>query len=146
MPSLLDQVLKSKDNPSANSLLSPEDDEPHTLPDGSVVYDSTIAAINRILSLNPHLHKRPTSSNSHPYQLYNGHTSIDLSDKQTFLSLLKADWEPSTRFQVVFLIDKVMELAPIFSKDCVLITDFLLWDRATGTLRQVEPGSVRSVS
>lgn len=146
MPSLLDQVLESKDNPSADSLLSPTDDQPHQLPDGSVIYDSTIAAINRILELNPHLHKRPTGSPSRPYQLYNGHIPVDLADKRTFLSLLKADWEPRTHYQLVFLEQKVMELAPVFSLDCILVTDTLLWDRTTGVLREIPPGSVHSVS
>lgn len=90
MPSLLDQVLESKDNPSIDSLLSPKDDQSRALPDGSVIYDSTIAAINRILSLNPHLHKRPTGISSAPYQLYNSHTPVDLADKRTFLSLIHA--------------------------------------------------------
>lgn len=146
MKSLLDQVLKAKDSPSADSLLSPTDDNPHTLSDGSVVYDSTIAAVNRILSLNPHLHKRPTGNVSNPYILYNGHTPINILDKQIFFTLLKADWEPQTRFQTVFLVNKVMELVPTFSRDCILITDSLLWDRTTGTLQKIEPGSTYSVS
>ena len=146
MPSLLDQVLEAKDSPSADSLLAPVDDQPHTLPDGSVVYDSTITAINRILCLNPRLHKRPTSIPSSPFQLYNGHTPVDLTDKKTFLSLLKADWEPQTRYQLIFLIDKVMELAPVFSRDCILVTDSLLWDRTTSALKEIKPGSVHSVS
>lgn len=144
--SLLEQVLRNKDTPSADSLLSPNDDEPHTLSDGSVVYDSTIAAINRILALNPHLHKRPTGVASSPFVLFNGHTPVDLTDKRTFLSLLKADWAPKTRYQLVFLIDKVTELAPTFSRDCILVTDTLLWDRTTGELKTIEPGSVCSVS
>lgn len=147
MPSLLDQVLENKDKPSADSLLSPKDDQPHTLPDGSVIYDSTIAAINRILSLNPHLHKRPTGIASRPYELYNGHTPVDLLDKHTFLSLLKADWTPQTRFQSAYLVDKVMELAPTLSRDCLVITDDLLWDRTTGTLRKVTKGdNIHTVS
>lgn len=146
MSSLLDQVLESKDNPSADSLLSPTDDHPHTLHDGSVIYDSTIAAINRILFLNPHLHKRPTGSSSHPYELYNGHTPVNLLDKHTFLSLLKADWTPQTRYQSTLVCDYVEKLAPTLSRDCFLITDTLLWDRTTGTLQKIEPGSVHSVS
>lgn len=146
MPSLLDQVLASKENPSADALLSPQDDAPHTLSDGSVIYDSTIAAINRILSLNPHLHKRSTGVTSHPYELYNGHTPVDLLDKHTFLSLLKADWEPQTRYQSTLLVDKVMELAPTLSYDGFAITDTLFWDRANQTLVDVPPNSIKTVS
>lgn len=146
MPSLLDKVLSSKDNPTADSLLSPTDDRPHQLPDGSVIYDSTIAAINRILELNPHLHKRNTGIASRPYALYNGAQLVDMTDKRTFLSLLKADWTPRTKFQLVFLEQKVLELVPTFSKECILVTDYLLWDRNTGTLTEIEPGSVHSVS
>ena len=135
MPSLLDQVLENKDKPSADSLLSPNDDRPHQLSDGSVIYDSTIAAINRILALNPHLHKRPTGLSSTPYQLYNSHTPVDLTDKRTFLSLIKADWTPRTPFQTVKCIEEVTEHVPIFSRDCIVISDHLLWDRTTGTLR-----------
>lgn len=136
MPSLLDKVLSSKDNPTADSLLSPTDDRPHTSPDGSTVYDSTVAAINRILELNPHLHKRSTGIASRPYALYNGHRPISLTDKRTLLSLLKADWEPKTHYQLVFLEQKVMELAPLLSKDCVVVSDHLIWDSTTGTLRK----------
>lgn len=147
MSSLLDQVLKNKDNPSADSLLSPVDDQPHHLPDGSTVYDSTIAAINRILALNPHLHKRPTGLQDHPYALYNSHTLIDLADKRTLLSLLKADWEPRTKFQLVFLEQKVMELVPTFSRDCIVISEGLLWDRDAGVLRKItKEDNIRTVS
>lgn len=147
MASLLDKVLTNKDNPTADQLLSPTDDKPHTLKDGSVVYDSTIAAINRILVLNPHLHKRTTGLVNKPYQLYNGYAPVDLSDKKTFLSLLKADFEPRTPFQTAFLIDKVTELAPILSRDCIVISDGLLWDRETGKLRTYdENDNIRTVS
>lgn len=147
MPNLLDQVLRNKDNPSADSLLSPTDDRPHTLSDGSTVYDSTIAAVNRILTLNPHLHKRPTGIQSQPFALYNSHTPVDLTDKRTLLSLLKADWEPRTKFQLVFLEQKVMELAPTFSRDCIVISDGLIWDRQTGTLRNfTEEDNIKTVS
>lgn len=147
MSSLLDKVLSSKDNPAADSLLSPTDDRPHTLPDGSTVYDSTVAAINRILRLNPHLHKRSTSIASHPYSLYNGHTPIDLTDKRTLLSLLKADWEPKTHYQLVFLEQKILELVPILSRDCIVISEGLIWDREAGKLKTYkEEDNIRTVS
>lgn len=132
--SLLDQVLKNKDNPSPDSLLFPVDDQSHTLPDGSQIYDSTIAAVNRILSLNPHLHKRPTGISSHPYELYNSHTPVDLLNKRTFLSLLKADWAPATPFQAVKCAELVEQYAPVFSRDKLIISDNLLWNRVTGEL------------
>ena len=132
--SLLDQVLKNKDNPTPDSLLSPIDDQPHTLPDGSQIYDSTIAAVNRILELNPHLHKRPTGIPSRPYELYNSHTPVDLLDKRTFLSLIKADWTPATPFQAVKCAELVEEYAPLFSRDKLVISENLLWNRATGEL------------
>lgn len=147
MPSLLDQVLENKDNPSADSLLFPKDDQPHALPDGSIIYDSTIAAINRILALNQHLHKRPTGISSSPYQLYNGHTPVDLTDKRTFLSLIHADWTPRTPHQLVLLMDYVEKYAPTFSRDCVVISNHLLWDRTTGELRSfADEDGIRTVS
>lgn len=147
MPSLLDQVLENKDNPNSDSLLSPKDDQSHTLSDGSVIYDSTIAAINRILSLNPHLHKRPSGVASSPYELYNGHTPVDLLDKRAFLSLLKADWTPCTPYQSVLVAEYVAKYAPLLSRDCIVISDHLLWDRTTGTLRTyTDDGQIRTVS
>ena len=137
--SLLDQVLLSKDRPSSDTLLNPTNDTPHTLPDGSIIYDSTIAAVNRILSLNPHLHKRPSGVSSHPYDLYNSHTPVNLTDKRTFLSLLKADWLPQTPFQAVLCAKLVEEYAPTLSRDCIAITDSLLWDTRTATLRSISP-------
>ena len=146
MSSLLDQVLKNKDNPSADSLFSEENDSPHQLPDGGVVYDSTLAAIKRILSINPHLHKRETGIASEPYRLYNGHTPVDLSDKKTFLLLLRADWTPVNPWQVAFLCEKVLELAPVLSRDCVIISDGLIWDRVEGKLKNFEEGdNIKSV-
>ena len=146
MPSLLDQVLQNKDNPSADALFSSDKDEAHQLPDGGVVYDSTIAAINRILSLNPHLHKRETGIASEPFRLYNGHIPIDLADKKTFLLLLRADWTPVNPWQVAFLCEKVLELAPVLSRDCIVISDGLIWDRNEGRLKTFEEGdNIRSV-
>lgn len=147
MPSLLDQVLKNKDKPSADSLLSPKDDQPHQLSDGSVIYDSTIAAINRILSLNPHLHKRSTGISSSPWQLYNGHTPVDLTNKRTFLSLVHADWAPRTPHQLVLLMEHVEKYAPTFSRDCIVISDHLIWDRTAGVLRTfTDEEDIRTVS
>lgn len=147
MPSLLDQVLENKDNPSSDFLLNPKDDQPHTLSDGSVIYDSTIAAINRILLLNPHLHKRPSGTASSPYELYNGHTPVDLLDKRAFLSLLKADWTPRTPYQSVLVAEYVAKYVPILSRDCLVISDHLLWDRTTGTLRTyTDDDQTRTVS
>lgn len=149
MGSLLDQVFEKLDSPSADLVLNPTDDKPHQALDGSTVYSSTLAAIARILALNPHLHKRATGDQSKPYQLYNGHVAIDLKDQQTFFSLLKADWKPRSRYQMVFLIDKVTELAPVFSKDCQFIPPDLLWDRDSATLRRMsdeELTKLRTVS
>ena len=147
MPSLLDQVLKKKDEPSADSLLFPKDDQPHQLFDGSVIYDSTIAAVKRILSLNPHLHKRATGVSSSPYQLYNGHTPVDLTDKRTFLSLIHADWSPRTPHQLVLLMEYVEKYAPTFSRDCIVISDHLIWDRNAGVLRTfTDEEDIRTVS
>ena len=147
MSSLLDQVLKNKDNPSSDSLLSPKDDQPHTLSDGSAIYDSTIAAINRILSLNPHLHKRPTGIASVPYELYNGHAPVDLTDKRTFLSLLHADWTPASPHQAFLVEHYVMEYVPVLSRDKIVISDGLIWDKTTGALeRFIDEDGVNIVS
>lgn len=147
MANLLDRVLSNKDNPSADQLLSPTADNPHQLPDGSIIYDSTIAAINRILALNPHLHKRATGIRSRPYDLYDGHTPIDLTNRKTFLSLLKADFFPRTPFQTTFLVNKVIELVPLLTKDCVVVSKGLIWDREAGRLRKIKKNeTIRTVS
>ena len=146
MPSLLEQILSNKDNPSADFTMSPRVDSPRQLPDGSVVYTSTAGAINRILSLNPHLHKRATGVEGE-YQLYNGWTPVNLDDKMTFLSLLKSDWTPATPFQMAFLVKKVTELAPLLSRDCIIVSDGLIWDRDKGELRKIKKDeTIRSVS
>ena len=147
MASLLDKVLTNKDNPTADQLLSPTDDKPHTLEDGSVVYDSTFAAIERILAVNPHLHKRKTGIAAEPYRLYNGHTPIDLTDKQTFFTLLRADWSPTTPWQTAFLVEQVIKRASTLSRDCIIISEGLLWDRESGKLRTfTEDDNIRTVS
>lgn len=136
MPSLLSQVLDSKDNPAADSILSPKDDTAHKLPDGSVVYDSTISAINRVFELNPYFHKRV---NGRKQQLYNGSKKVDLKKPLEILSLLRSDWAPKTDWQLAFFIEKVTELAPVLSFDCYNVTDYLLWDKDTQTLKRVDP-------
>ena len=147
MSNLLDKVLKNKDRPSVDSLLAPIDDQPHELKDGSVIYDSTIAAINRILALNPHLHKRATGIKSHPYDLYDGHIPVDLTDKRTFLTLVKADWTPRTPYQTILVERYVTKYAPILSRDCLVISEGLIWDRETGRLRKIKKNEeVRTVS
>ena len=147
MSNLLDRVLKNKDNPTADALIFPTDDKPHTLSDGSVIYDSTIAAINRILSVNLHLHKRSTGVAAKPYRLYDGHIPIDLTDRRTFLTLLKADWLPKTPYQTILVERYVLKYAPTFSKECIVISDGLIWDRNEGKLRTFkEGGNIRTVS
>lgn len=145
MSNLLDRVLKNKDAPTADQLLSPRDDKPHALSDGSVVYDSTFAAIERILSINHRLHKRQTTFNN--WALYNGHKPVDLTNRQTFLSLLRADWTPATPWQTVYLIEQIMERVPTLSKDCFVISEGLIWDREAGKLKTYkEEDNIRTVS
>ena len=149
MPSLLDRILDSKENPSADTFLSPKDNLQHQLPDGEVIYDSTIAAINRILTLNPHLHKRQSLEQQGAYQLYNGHTPVDLADKKTFLSLLRSDWVPPTPFQVVLVEKYVTEFAPSLSLRGFFIAPNLLWDMENATLIKMtdeELKQIRTVS
>lgn len=147
MANLLDRVLSNKDNPSADQLLSPTADNPHQLPDGSIIYDSTIAAINRILALNPHLHKRATGIKSRPYDLYDGHAPVDLTDKRTFLTLVKADWTPRTPYQTILVERYVTKYAPVLSRDCLMISDGLIWDREAGALREIKKNEeIRTVS
>ena len=145
MSSLLDRVLDSKDNPSVDSVLAPQEDKPHTLSDGSVVYDSTIAAINRIFALNPHLYKRPTMGRI--YELYNGSQKINLDNWTHILSLLRGDWKPASNWQATFLKEKVMEMAPVISVGSFLISDGLLWDKEAGQLKRLEEGdTIRTTS
>ena len=135
MSSLLDKVLDSKDNPTVDNALSPKDDEAHRLPDGSVIYDSTISAINRIFELNPSLHKRVTPRGE---QLYDGRTPVDIKNQSQMLRLLHGDWTPKTDWQVIFLQEKVMEIAPIYSFDCYEVTSYLLWDRDEAKLKRIK--------
>lgn len=134
MPSLLDKVLSSRDSPSADQILAPADDKPHVLEDGSVVYDSTIAAVNRVFAVNPHLYKIRESYGV--YKLYNAGTKISLRNVVQMYSLIKGDWEPKTKFQLAWFCTKVVELAPLLSFDCFIISDELIWDKETCTLRR----------
>ena len=145
MSSLLDRVLDSKDNPSVETALAPTDDRPHTLPDGSVVYDSTIAAINRIFELNPHLYKRPTMGRI--YELYNGSQKINLDNWNHILSLLRGDWRPASDWQTTVLREKVMEMAPVISVGSFLVSEGLVWDKADCKLKRLEEGdTIRTTS
>lgn len=142
MASLLDKVLDNKDNPSVESELFPNDDIAHKLPDGSTVNDSTIAAINRIFELNPHLYKRLLASG---WTLFNGDRRIDLCNRVDLMSLIRADWSPTTDWQESLLIEKVMELAPVYSRDCYIIGDGLIWDKKEAKLKRfTEKDNIRS--
>lgn len=142
MASLLDQVLDNKDNPSVEEVLSPKDDHSYKLSDGSVVYESTISAINRILGLNPHLYKKRTLGG---YELFNGRDRINLGSFQQILSLIRGDWKPVTDWQVQFLREKVVELAPEMSFSGYLISDGLFWDKEKGELKRIEKdGTIRT--
>lgn len=133
MPSLLDQVLERREHPQLDG--PPDEDTPHQLLDGSIVYDSTISALNRILDLNPHLHKRPTGDPSCPFILFNGHQPLRVLDDRTLLGLLRADFTPKTKYQLVFLEQQLFDLAPTLSFDCFVVSEGLLWDKRTGELR-----------
>lgn len=133
--SLLDQVLKNKDTPSTPTLFpDKEHDAAHILPDGSEIFDSTIMAFNRIYKLNPGLHKRAVLF-SGAYQMYNRYLPVDLSDKQTFLSLIKADFQPATPYQAMLLLKLIEEYAPVFSRDLIQVSEDLVWDTPGATLR-----------
>lgn len=145
MSSLLDKVLDKKDNPSVETSLSPRDDQAHQLPDGSIVYDSTIAAINRVFELNPHLYKKHT--HGHEFDLYNGSKRVNLNSWDQILSLVKGDWEPVTKWQVTFLREKIMELAPVMSVGSFKITNELLWDVEDAKLKRIsEEDRIRTTS
>lgn len=147
--SLLSRILKATETPTADSLLNPVYDEPHVLPDGTVIYESTIIAANRILSINPHLNRREVFGKDDTYELYNGDKPVDLLNRNTFYSLIRADWLPLTNFQAVLLKQLVTENAPLFSTDCFLISDYLLWDKKRGKLKvltEEEREKIRTVS
>lgn len=139
MTSLLDKVLDSKDNPSIDSSLSPKDDLPHQMADGSIVYDSTISAINRVFEMNPHLYKKQTMRGEH---LFNGPKMVRLDNPSEVTELLCGDWEPKTDWQLVFFKKKVMEYAPVLSFDGISVSDYLFWDKKTCTLRTINHGEV----
>ena len=136
MESLLNKVLDKKDNPAIDSVLSPKDDMPHQLPDGAIIYDSTISAINRIFRTNPNLHKRITHTGE--TQLYNGRDPININNQLQLLKLMHGDWTPKTEWQTVFLQEKVMELAPIYSFDCYEVAPGLLWDKGKAKLKKIK--------
>lgn len=143
MDKLIDRVLKSKDDPSSESLLAPKDDHAHRLPGGEIVYDSTIAAVNRVFEKNPNLCKKLDGSNT--YSLYNGRNKINLRNEFELVRLIKGDWEPKTKFQLAWFYDKVFELAPVFSFDGYIISDGLYWDSKTATLKHfTEEDNIRS--
>lgn len=142
MASLLDKVLDSKDNPSVDDALFPTEDVAHKLPDGSTVNDSTIAAINRIFKVNPHLYKRLLASG---WTLFNGDRKIDLSSRLDLMSLIRADWEPKNDWQEAFMVEKIMELTPVYSWDCYIIGDGLIWDKKEAKLKRfTEEDNIRT--
>ena len=144
MSTLLDKVLESKDDPSSDSILSPTDDHAHKLPGGEIVYDSTIAAVNRLFEKNPNLCKRMTAPGK--YELYNGRIRINLISEFEILRLVKGDWKPKTKFQLAWFYEKVFELAPTLSFEGYIISDGLYWDSNSATLKHfTEEDNIRSV-
>ena len=142
MASLLNKVLDNKDNPKVEDSLFPSEDKAHRLPDGSTVNDSTIAAINRIFDVNPHLYKRLLASG---WTLFNGDRRIDLNSRLDLMSLVRADWEPVNDWQEAFMVEKVMELAPVYSWDCYIIGDGLIWDKKEAKLKRfTEKDNIRT--
>ena len=144
MSSLLDKVLDSKDNPTVDSTLSPKNDEAHKLADGSIVYDSTIAAINRVFDVNPHIYKKQTARGE---KIYIGQKPIKLESVYDARVLIKGDWEPKTDWQLIFFKNKILELAPEISFEGIKITDDLFWDREASILKRItEEDNIRSIS
>ena len=145
MASLLDKVLDNKDNPEADKALSPQVDNSHKLPDGAVVFDSTIAAVNRVFELNPNLHKRQTLAGE--YELYDKNRRITLDSEYQILQLIRGDWKPRTKYQLAWFKEKVLELAPIVSFDFYAVTDSLIWDKNEAKLKRVsDDDNIRTVS
>lgn len=135
--SLLDEVLANRAKQGSSIKLSPKQNKLQQLNGDIAVYDSTVAAIERVFALNPHLHRRFSGVPVTTYTLYNGHTPIDLNNKRTFLSIIKADWVPTSPYQLTFLIDCVTDSAPTLSYDAFYISEGLIWDRNTSTLRRL---------
>lgn len=145
MASLLDKVLDSKDNPGSDQILAPQDDNRHKLDDGSIVYDSTIAAVNRVFEVNPHIYKRWTAKGG--FELYNNEKRINLDNEFQMLALLKGDWEPRSKYQLAWFKEKVLELAPILSYDCYFVSDGLVWDKNDAKLKRItEKDNIKVVS
>ena len=143
MSSLLEQVLDNKDNPSVHDSLNPVDDTAHKLKDGTVVYDSTIAAINRVFEMNPNLYKLITPKGE---KLFIGHKQIKIETPTDVSRLVYGDWAPKTDWQLVFFKQKVMELAPKLSFDDYAVSDYLIWDRETATLKRInEDDNIRTI-
>lgn len=142
MGSLLDKVLSNKDNPGAELSLSPMDDKPHTMKDGSVIYDSTIAALNRILEVNPKLYKRVEKTG---VVLYNGNKRIDISVPATMVILVRGDWRPASEWQAALLRELVVEYAPELTLDQYMVTDDLIWDKNEAKLKRItEKDNIRT--
>lgn len=145
MGNLLDKVLDNKDNPTSEQLLAPQDDARHKLEDGSIVYDSTIAAVNRVFEVNPHLYKRRGRGGE--YELHNGETKLSVNSELQLMALVKGDWDPKTKYQLAWFKEKVIELAPTVSFDKYLITDDLVWDKDEAKLKRItDNDNIRTIS
>lgn len=144
MGTLLEKVLESKDDPSSDSLLSPADDNAHKLPGGEIIYDSTIAAVNRVFEKNPNICKKIDYKGQ--FTLYNGRKVVNLTNELQLLRLVKGDWNPKTKFQLAWFYEKVFELAPTLSFEGYIVSDGLYWDVRTSTLKQfTEEDNIRSI-
>lgn len=145
MASLLDKVLDNKDNPSVDISLSPKEDVAHRLSDGTTVYDSTIAAVNRVFDMNPHIYKKRSSGGE--FELYNNGKKLNLDNEMQILTLIKGDWEPKSKYQLAWFKEKVLEVAPIFSSDYYIVSDGLIWDKDDAKLKRfTEKDNIRGVS
>lgn len=135
MASLLDRVLDFKDNPSSETQLSPSGDTPHQIEDGVIIYDSTIAALNRIFELNPHLYRKRQPNGV--YAIYNNNNAVDINNELQLLALIKGDWKPKSKYQIAWIREMIIKYAPELSYDKYLVSDELIWDKATATLSRV---------
>ena len=135
MASLLDRVLDSKDNPTSDQVLAPQDDIGHKLEDGSIIYESTIAAVNRVFETNQHIYKRRAPDGE--FELYNNGKQVKLDNEMQLIALIKGDWEPKSKYQLAWFKEKILELAPILSHDCYLVSDGLVWDKNDAKLKRI---------
>lgn len=116
--SLLDKVLQNKESLTPFHHANADQDTIYYTQDGTPIYQSTIDAVNRILT---HPDNRDLYSTPPPdpqiYSVHDRSHPLDFSSRTVFLSRLHGDWTPPTPYQAVLAIDLLHQYLPCLSRD-----------------------------